>query len=73
MEIRWNNVIAAALLLAGALVFVKNPEAIASFLSSMGRIGAGRDQTLRGLLAAGFCGVVLVAVVKLLTANERNR
>ena len=72
MEIRWNNVVAAALLLIAVLVFVNHPGAIGSFLTGMTSIGRSPDDTIRGLLAAGFCGVVLVAVVKLLTHNERK-
>ncbi len=64
--------IAAALLLIGVVIFVNNPGAIGAFLASTQEIGHGPEETTRGLLAAGFCGVVLVAVVKLLTNNGRS-
>ena len=72
MEIRWNNVIAAVLLLIAVLIFVNNPAAIGSFMAGMQQIGQGPDESIRGLIAVGFCGVVLVAVVRLLTSNGRN-
>lgn len=72
MQIRWNNVIAAALVLIAVVIFLRNPGAIGAFIGSMQAVGPGHssDEVTRGLLAVGFVGVLIVAVVKLTTQSR---
>lgn len=76
MEIRWANIFALILLIVSAVLFFKNGEEIVGFVMSMRNIGPGHtpeEQTI-GLIALGLIGVIIVAVVKILTQNnQRNR
>jgi len=72
--IKWNNIIAAALGLTALIVLLRYREQAAAFLSTVNRIGPGNspeDMTL-GLIVIGFGGAVLVAIVRLLTSNNRK-
>jgi hypothetical protein len=72
--IKWNNIIAAALGLTALVFLLRYREQAAAFLSTVNRIGPGNspeDMTL-GLIVIGFGGAVLVAIVRLLTSNNRK-
>ncbi len=73
-KIHTNNII--ALILGGIVLvlFLRYWEPALAFLSTVKRIGPGNspeDMTL-GLIVIGFCGAVLVAIVRILTNNNRN-
>ena len=74
MEIRWANVVAFVFLITALVIFVMNADAIASFLATIKDIGPNHspEQQLRGLLAFGLIGVIIVAVVRIVVANNRN-
>ena len=74
MKIHWNNIIAAILGFAAFITLLRYREQAAAFFSTVKRVGPGNspeDMTL-GLIVIGFCGVVLVAIVRLLTHNRRD-
>jgi hypothetical protein len=74
MKIRWNSVIAVILGFTAFFTLLRHREQAAAFFSTVNRIGPGNspeDMTL-GLIVIGFCGVVLVAIVRLLTHNSRD-
>ena len=70
-----SNTIIAAILGGVALVFLLGYRAqVSAFLSTVKRIGPGNsseDMTL-GLIVVGFAGAVLVAIVRILTNNNKN-
>ena len=70
-----SNTIVAAILGVVALVFLLRYQTPASaFISTVKRIGPGNspeDMTL-GLIVVGFAGAVLVAIVRILTNNNKN-
>ncbi len=72
--IKWNNVIAVALGATALIFLLRYREQAAAFLSTVKRIGPGNspeDMTL-GLIVIGICGVVLVAIVRLIVRNDRK-
>ena len=72
--IKWNNIIAAALGITALILLLRYREQATAFLSTAKRIGPGNspeDMTL-GLIVIGFGGAVLVAIVRLLTSNNRK-
>ena len=73
MQIRWNNIIALILLVIAALLAIKLLPAIAAFLASMKDIGPGhtRDEKTFGLIALGLVGMLLVAVVRILSRGSK--
>ncbi len=75
MTVRWSNVVAMGLLIAAIVIFVRNPDAIGGFLRSMQSVGRTGDpeESIRGLLAAGFVGVLIVAVVRIVTHNNGSK
>ena len=69
MEIRWNNIFALILFIIAGVLLVKFLPAITSALATMKNIGPDHtaDEKTVGLIALGFVGALLVAVVKILT------
>ena len=74
MEIRWNNLIALAMVIAAIVLVVKNPVEIGSFLGSMKAIGPGHtmEEKAMGLVAFGLIGVLIVAVVRIVVRNNER-
>jgi uncharacterized membrane protein YqhA len=72
VQIRWNNIIALILLVLALILLVKLLPAMVVFLASMKDIGPGHttDEKTIGLIALGLVGVLLVAVVRILTSNN---
>lgn len=74
MKLNINNIAAAVLALVGAVIFLRHKNETLTFLSTAERIGPGnspQDMTC-GLLVIGLCGAVLVAIVRILTNNNKN-
>ena len=74
MNIRWSNLAAFALAIVAFALLVRYRRVLGAFLSSIERIGPGhapQDQAF-GLLALGMIGLCLVAIVRLLTRNDRK-
>lgn len=72
MRILWHNIIAMALLVIAAVLLIKCWPDIGAFLMSMKHIGPGHateDKTL-GLVAFGLVGILLVAIVRILTSHN---
>jgi hypothetical protein len=72
MQVRWNNIIASILVIAAVVVLVKFLPAITAVLTTVNQIGPGHstDDKVTGLVAIGFLGALLVAVVKILTSSQ---
>jgi hypothetical protein len=74
MKLNIKNIVAAGLALMGIIVFLRHRHEAVAFLSKAGQIGPGnspQDMTA-GLITIGICGVVLVAIVRLLVSNRRD-
>lgn len=73
MEIKWNNLIALALLIFALVLTIKNLPEIVAFLSTMNDIGPGngyrREDRVMGLMCLGLIVITIVAIVKILTTN----
>lgn len=74
MEIKWNNLIALALIVFAVVVVAKTPTELLSFVSSIDGIATGDEpvEWTRGLIAFGFCLLPIVAAVKILVDNNRK-
>lgn len=72
MTIKWDNLIAAILTLAGLVLLIRYRHVVGAFLSGVERVGPGfsPDERAMGLMALGIIGAILVAVVKILTQNR---
>ena len=74
MKLNINNIVVAVLALIGIIVFLRHQREAFAFLSKAQQIGPGnspQDMTA-GLIAIGVCGVILVAIVRLLVSNRRD-
>ena len=73
MEIRWNNIIAFILLLIALVLLAKCLPEITAFVTSMKHIGPGhsKDDQVFGLIAFSLCGILLVAIVRILSNNSK--
>lgn len=69
MKVLWGRVVATVFALIGLVVLIKFWPAITAFLSTMERVGPGnpREEQMLGAVAFGLIGVVIVALVKILT------
>lgn len=69
------GVIVLLLLAVGVWLAVAFLPQIGLFLASMQHVGSGHppEERLTGFLAVGFIGVVIVAVVRILTRNGSDR
>jgi hypothetical protein len=63
------------LFLLAIVIALSNAHNIAAVLSSMADIGPGHttDEKTIGLLVLGFCGVLIVAVVRILCAHSGSQ
>lgn len=74
MKIHYNNLVAASLGVTALIFLLRYREQATAFLSTAGRIGPGnspQDMTL-GLIVIGFGAATLVAIVRILTNNNKN-
>ena len=74
MRILWHNVIALILLIMTVVIAVRKRHEIVGFLMTtehIGRSGTFEEQTA-GLVALGLVLVTIVALVKILTHNNRR-
>lgn len=74
MKLNLNNIAAAILAFVAFIYFLRHQHEAFAFLSTAERIGPGnspQDMTC-GLIVIGFCGVVLVAIVRILNQNRRD-
>ncbi len=74
MRILWHNVIALILLIMAVVVTVRKRRAIIGFLMTTEHIGRGHtiEEQTAGLVALGLVLVTIVALVKILTHNNRR-
>jgi hypothetical protein len=74
MRILWPNIIAAALVTLAGVVLVKHSRPISAFIETMGHIGPGysSDEQTLGLIAFAIVCISIVAVVKILSQNNRK-
>ena len=72
MEIRWNNIIALLLLIFAFVILMRGWDEIGQFFSGMGDLGPrhSQEEQIMGLIAFGLVGVLIVAVVKILTQGK---
>lgn len=74
MKLNLNNIVAAILAFVAFIYFLRHHNEAFAFLSTAERIGPGnspQDMTC-GLLVIGFCGAVLVAIIRILTTNNKD-
>ena len=72
--IKWNNLAALGFGILAVILLLQHRPAMGLALASMKAIGPGgstEDRTL-GLITLGLVGVCLVALVRLLTSNNRK-
>ncbi len=74
MTVKWHNVAALALIVAGLVVLIKTPRAMAAFLGIMRHAGPGHtpDEQFMGLLAFGLILLVITAVTKIIVEANRK-
>ncbi len=74
MRILWHNVIALILLIMAAVVAITQRREIVGFLMTTEHIGRGGtfEEQTAGLVALGLVLVTIVALVKILTHNNRR-
>ena len=74
MRILWHNVLALILLIVVVVVAVKKRHEIVGFLMTTEQIGRGDtfEEQTAGLVALGLVLVAIVALVKILTHNNRR-
>jgi hypothetical protein len=72
MKIHWRNLAVLILGLALLFVFVRCGRSLAAITSSIESIGSqhGTPDRVTGMLALGFVGLTLIAMVKLLVQNR---
>ena len=72
--IRWDRVFLAGLLVVGVIVAVKRAPEIRAFLATTHQIGVGNpNDQIKGLLAVGLLGVIVVCVARILTRSTDQR
>ena len=74
MRILWHNVIALILLIMAVVVAVRKRHEIVGFLMTIEHISSGGtfEEQTAGLVALGLVLVTIVALVKILTHNNRR-
>lgn len=72
MNIHWRNIGILIFSIIIAFLLLRHGHAVSGVADDLGRIGPGHsaDEKTVGLLALGFIGVSLVAIVKLLTQSS---
>jgi len=73
MQIHWQNIAALMLTIGALTLFLKYRPQISGFLSMMTMIGPGHDseEQIRGFIAFSLVAISLVAIVRLLTHNNK--
>lgn len=74
MKIKSSTISAALLGGLAAILLLRYRDSVAAFLAKVNRIGPGNsteDLTL-GLIVVGFAAAVLVAIIRILTSNNKN-
>ena len=75
MKINPNTISAALLGGLATILLLRYRDPVAGFLAKLNHIGPGNsteDLTL-GLIVVGFAAAVLVAIVRILTSNNKNQ
>ena len=74
MRILWHNVIALILMMLAVVVAVRKRHEIVGFLMTTEHIGRGGtfEEQTAGLVALGLVLVTILALVKILTHNNRR-
>lgn len=74
MKPKLHNIFILLFTLLAGFLLLRHGHAISEVMDHLERIGPGHsnDEKTVGLLALGFIGVTLVAIVKLLTQNRRE-
>ena len=75
MKVLWHNIIALILAILAIGILLNMSKPLAAFITGMGDIGpyhATEDKVL-GLIAFSLTGLILVAIVKILTHNRNDR
>ena len=72
MKINWRNIGVLIFCLVILFLLLRHGRAVSDAVANLDRIGPGHsvDEQTAGLLALGFIGVSLVAIVKLLAQNR---
>ena len=72
IRLKLDNIIVAALGFAALIVLLRSLPEIAAFLSTLDAIGSNTtpEDKLKGFIAAGFLGVCLVAIVRILVSQR---
>ncbi|MCC6681240.1 MAG: hypothetical protein IT445_10115 [Phycisphaeraceae bacterium] len=74
MQIKWNNIIAVLLGILAIAIFAAYPGLVAGLINNLRGIGPGHptEDKVMGLIAFGLIGILLVAIVLLLTHNQSD-
>ena len=74
MRILWHNIFALILLIVAVVVAIRQRREIVGFLMTTEHIGRGGtfEEQTAGLVALGLVLVTIVALVKILTHNNRR-
>ena len=71
MVVQWRNILVVILLITACVTVTKNGGSIAAFLSTIDQVGSGTpDEQVRGLLAVGLLGVIVVSIVRILVRKD---
>ena len=72
MNIKWNNLIAAILGMVAVIFALRHKDSCQSALDSIDRMGPSNsmDDRFVGFMVLGLIGVVIVAIVKILTHSR---
>ena len=74
MAIKGTNVICFALAIFALFLLIRMHQQVASFVATIGRIGAGNhphDQVM-GLIALGLVSAIILGLIKIASQNDRN-
>lgn len=71
MKIRWSTPAVIVFGVVALMLFAQCKQAIAAFVSKIGRIGPNHtaDEQTLGLIALGLIGTCIVAIVRIVTRN----
>lgn len=74
MNIKWHNIIATGLGVAALIFALHHQEDCQVALDSINHTGSANpsDQRLAGFMVLGLIGVVIIAIVKILTHSRPN-
>ena len=74
MEIRWANLVAAALVVCALYIVSKMHPQMRAFLSTMSAIGSGHEleEQVLGLIAVGLLSATLLAALRIVLQRDRD-